>query len=189
VAAVLGKRPQLKLAVQGAHAEKDRQALRQRAMRAAVAEKLGRKAVPGEEPTPLNLGEARTQRALEQIFVERNSEGALAAFVVETAKKRGKEVERVNPLLVLVGRASADVSFYEALFRRLEQAVTVADDALRQLADARAQAVIGNLSGVHAMPATRLEFRPAAVATVGDLPQARLLLDAVAVAPVQSPAN
>lgn len=177
VAAALGKRPQLKLAVQGSHGSKDRQALQQRSLQLAVADKLGRKPAPGQEPGLVNVADAKTQRALEQIFVERNSEAALVAYAAEVGKSRGKPVDRVNPVLALVGRASADAAFYTALLRRLEQSATVADDALRQLADARAKSVIDNLAGMHAVPAARLEQRPAVAAEGDTPPQAKLILD------------
>ncbi len=179
VAAALGRRPQLKLAVQGSHGSKDRQALQQRSLQLAVVDKLGRKPAPGQEPGPVNVADAKTQRALEQIFVERNSDNALTAYAAEVEKSRGKPVDRVNPVLALVGRASADAAFYTALLRRLEQSAAVDDDALRQLADARARSVIDNLAGMHAVPAARLEQRPA-VAAEGDAPpQAKLILDVV----------
>lgn len=177
VAAALGKRPQLKLAVQGSHGIKDRQALQQRNLQLAVADKLGRKSPPGQEPGTVNVSDAKTQRALEQIFVERNSDNALAAYAAEAEKSRGKPVDRVNPVLALVGRASADAAFYTALLKRLEQSTTVADDALKQLADARAKSVIENLAGMHAVPAARLEQRPAAAAEGDAPPQAKLTLD------------
>lgn len=177
VAAALGKRPQLKLAVQGSHGIKDRQALQQRNLQLAVAEKLGSKPAPGREPGLVNVADAKTQRALEQLFVERNSDNALTAYAAEIEKFRGKPVDRVNPVLALVGRASADVAFYTALLKRLEQSAAVADDALKQLADARAKSVIDNLAGMHAVPAARLEQRPA-VAAQGDAPpQVKLILD------------
>ncbi|MEK6594484.1 MAG: DUF748 domain-containing protein [Pseudomonadota bacterium] len=177
VAAALGKRPQLKLAVQGGHGAKDREALQQRGLRLAVAEKLGRKPLPGQEPAAVSLGDAGTQRALEQIFLERSPESALAAFVAEVEKLRGKPVDRVSPVFALVGRASADSAFYAALLKRLEQSVTVADAALKQLADARAKSVIDSLAGIHAVPAARLEQRPAAAAGGDAPPQAKLILD------------
>lgn len=177
VAAALGKRPQLKLAVQGSHAVKDRQALQQTGLQLAVADKLGRKPPPGQEPAPLNLGDAKTQRALEQIFLERSPDSALAAFVIEVEKSRGKPVERVSPVLALVGRASADSAFYAVLLKRLEQSVAVADAALQQLADARAKSVIDSLAGTYAVPAVRLEQRPAAAGKGDAPPQAKLILD------------
>jgi hypothetical protein len=187
VAEVLGKRPQLQLVVEGQFGEADLAALRSRDVANAIAVKLGRASAAGAMPEPVNPLDARTQRAMEVLFAERNSAQALTQFVADTEKARGKPVQRVNPVLALVGRASADIAFYEALLKRLDDTARIPDAAPGQLANARARAVADYLVQTLAIPAARvapksasapgservkLEFdvvRPAAAPQVGYL--------------------
>ncbi|MDH3287211.1 MAG: DUF748 domain-containing protein, partial [Betaproteobacteria bacterium] len=162
VAAALVKRPQLKLIVAGQYGEADRAALRQRDVAAAVASALGRPVPPGEAPVPVNPADAKTQRALEALFVERTSAQAFTQFTSELEKARGKPVQRVDPLLALVGRPSADVAFYEALLKRLIDSAQVPDGALQEIAQARAHAVADHLVKALAVPAARVEPKAAA---------------------------
>jgi len=141
VATALGKRPQLRVTLEGQYGEKDRVALRQRNVAAAVAEKLGQPAAPGGSPPPVNPADAKTQRALEALFTERNSAQGLTQFATEVEKERGKPVQRVNALLAVVGKPSADVAFYDALLKRLNDSAPIGDDILRKVAQARARAV------------------------------------------------
>ncbi|MDH3438946.1 MAG: hypothetical protein OEN48_18470, partial [Betaproteobacteria bacterium] len=174
VAAALVKRPQLKLIVAGQYGEADRAALRQRDVAAAVASALGRPVAPGGLPDPVNPADAKTQRALEALFVERNSAQALAQFVAELEKTRGKPVQRVDPLLAFLGRPSADVPFYEALLKRLTDSAQVPDEALQKVAQARARAVADHLVKTLSVPAARIESK-ATAGTGGE--QAKLALD------------
>jgi hypothetical protein len=160
VAAGLAKRPQLRLVAEGQTGPADRAALQQRDVARAVGAKLGR-APAGSDPDPVNVADAKTQRALEALFAERQSDEALAKFAADTARTRGKEVERVNAALALVGRASADRTYYEALLKRLNETAPVTDAALAQLAEERALAVTGHLTSALAVPAERATTRTA----------------------------
>jgi uncharacterized protein involved in outer membrane biogenesis len=162
VAEGLVKRPQLRLVAEGQYGAADLAALRQREVEAAVSTRLRRPPAADAVTEPVNVTEARTQRALEALYVERHSEQALDRFAAETGKSRGKPVQHVNAALALVGRGSADREFYEALLKRLIESAPVPDDAPRQLADARASAVAGYLVGELAVPAARVTARAAA---------------------------
>jgi len=98
VAEALGKRPQLKLVVEGQYDDADHAALRARDVAAAIAVRLDR-APEGGEPQPVNARDAKTQRAMEALFVERDSDKALEDFIAEIEKARGKPVQRVSPLM------------------------------------------------------------------------------------------
>jgi hypothetical protein len=155
VAEALAKRPQLRLTMEGQYGEADRAALRQREIALAVAAKLGRTPDMGK-PDPVNPTDARTQRALEALFIERHSEQGLARFATDSGKTRGKPVQRVNPLAA-AGPGSPDAAFYEALVKRLVDTIPVTDEALRTLAGARARAVAAHLVKTLAVPAARVE--------------------------------
>lgn len=162
VAQVLGKRPQLKLVVEGQFGEADRAALRERDVAAAIAVKLERKPAAGATPEPVNPLDARTQRAMEALFVERASEAAFARFVAEIEKSRAKPVQRVNPLLALTGRASADVAFYQAVLKQLEDTARIPDEAPVQLAGARARAVASYMTETQSVPSARVAAKSVA---------------------------
>ena len=173
LADALGKRPRLKVVVQGQHSDADLAALRRRDVAAAIALRLGRVA-DGAEPQSVNARDGRTQLALEALFAERASVVALADFIDATEKTRGKPVERIRPDLARAGRASPDGAFYDALLRQLHDGVKLPGDALDKLAAARAGAVMEYLLKDLAVPAARVQ-RKDAVAGGGE--RASLSLD------------
>jgi len=162
VADGIAKRPQLILVVEGQASEADIMALRERDVASAIAAKLGRTPAPGGVPEPVNPLDARTQRAMEALFTERNAGEGLSKFVAEIEKSRGKPVDRVNPILAFAGRGSADTAFYQALLRRLNETARVPDDALPRLADARARVIAAYLRESLSVPESRLSVRAAA---------------------------
>ena len=159
VAEGIGKRPQLRLVAEGQYSASDQAALRQRDIESAVSARLRRPTAADAMTEPVNITDARTQRALEAIFIERNSEQALDEFAGTIEKSRGKPVERANAVLGLAGRASSDRAFYEALLKRLIDTARLPDEALRQLADARARSVAGYLVKDLSVPAERVTAR------------------------------
>ena len=175
VAEGLAKRPQLKVIAEGQTGPTDRSALQQQDVASAVAGKLGRTPAAGGVPDSVNLTDAKTQRALEAVFIERSSDEALVKFAADTGKARGKDVDRVNAALALVGRGSEDRAFYEALLKRLNETAKVSDEALAQLADERARAVAGHLTTKLGFPADRTGAR---AAKSGGAAQVKLELEA-----------
>ena len=171
----VGKRPQLRLVVEGQVGEADLAALRERDVANAIAAKLGHKPAAGALPEPVNPLDAKSQRAMEVLFTERNSGEALAKFIAETEKARGKPVSRVNPALAFVGRASADVAYYEMLLKRLNETARIPDTAPAQLAEARARAVAEFLVQNLSIPAARVE--PRAVSTPDGSERVKLEFD------------
>jgi hypothetical protein len=162
VAEAIGKRPQLVLVAEGQYGEADRAALRRREVALAISGKLGRQPVPGGPPEPVNPLDAKTQRALEALFAERSSDSALSQFVTDTGKARGKPVDRVNAVLALAGRGSADAEFYQAMLKHLNDTARIPDGAPERLADARARAVTGFLREALSVPAERVTSKIAA---------------------------
>jgi hypothetical protein len=160
VADGLAKRPQIVLVAEGRTGPADLAALQQRDVALAVGALLGQPApAPGTPLPSVNVTDAKTQRALEAIFVERNSSEALGKFAAETGKARGKEVERANAALALIGRGSADHAFYEALLKRLNETAKIPEEALTRLADERARAVTSHLTTALAFPSERTATR------------------------------
>jgi hypothetical protein len=179
VADALQRRPQLKLVVEGQYSDADGAALRRRDVAGAIAALLESETA-GAEPPPVNARDAKTQRAMEALFVKRASEQALTEFVAQTEKARGKPVERVGAFLALVGRASEDGAFYDALLERLHATAPLPGDALDQLGRARGTAVTEHLEKALSVPGARLERKPPAAS---DGERAKLGLDAAAQKP------
>lgn len=146
VAAALKQRPQLKLVVDGPYAPKrDGEALRAQRARLELATALGDKLAAGEDPGPIAYGDANTQRELERLLTKHAGEGAVEAVASRYKEQAGKRADRVNPALAVIGRASPDQAFYQALFDRLVAAYPLSDGALQALATQRAQAIVDYL--------------------------------------------
>ena len=173
LADMLARRPQLKVVVEGQYGDADRAALRRRDVALALAARLERE-VQGGEPQPVNARDGRTQRALEALFVERNSDAVFDNFIEETGKARGKPVDRVGAVQAFAGGASEDGVFYDALLQRLVETAPLPAEALDKLGAARAGAVEQHLVKALAVPAARVERKPASSA---DGERAKLALD------------
>jgi hypothetical protein len=178
VTAAIGKRPQLRLVAEGQYGASDQAALRQRDVESAVSARLRRPTAADATTEPVNVTDARIQRALEALFIERNSEQALDELAGAIEKSRGKPVERVSAVLALAGRASSDRAFYEALLKRLIDTAPLPDEALRQLADARARSVTGYLVKDLSVPAERVTAR---IAATPDEARVKLAFDVASV--------
>ena len=152
LAEALGRRPQLRVVVEGQHGEADLAALRRREVAATISARLER-AAEGE-PQPVNARDARTQRALEALFAE-----------------------RVGPVPAPAAGANRDGAFYEALHARLVDTAPLPADAVQKLAAARAGAVAEHLVAGLAVPPERVQRKDAGAAE-GE--RAKLALDVAA---------
>jgi hypothetical protein len=147
IAKALGSRPQLALVVKGPYdPAQDARELKRRAARLELARAVGMKLEPGDEPGPIAYDRADTQRALERLLTQRAGPNAIAELEKSFAKRTGRQPDRVNPVLGLIGRGSKDTEFYEAVFERLVDAEPLSDTAVRELAGSRAQAIIATLA-------------------------------------------
>ena len=158
VAEVLAKRPRLKLMVHGGYETKvDGEALRSLRVRQDLAQRLDVKLKPGEDPGPVALDQAKTQRALEALLAERG--GAKAVEELETVyeKATGKKAQRANPVLAFVGRGSPDRAFYETVFRRLVEIAPLPDAAVTALGQRRGEATARALKESAGPAASRVE--------------------------------
>ncbi|MGH8523384.1 MAG: DUF748 domain-containing protein, partial [Gammaproteobacteria bacterium] len=148
VAEALTKRPMLALTVRGAYdPAADGEALRSMQVRRALAKELEVDLRPGEDPGPVAVDSAETQRALEALSDERDGEDAIEKFEASYEKSQGKKPKRVSAILSLMGRASEDVDFYEKLFQHLVEKTPLATADLEALAVQRGTAVLKELTG------------------------------------------
>lgn len=164
VAEALTKRPKIALTVHGVYdPAADGEALRSMQVRRALAHELEVDLQPGEDPGPVAVDNAETQRALEALSDERHGEDAIEEFEASYEKSQGKKPNRVSAILSLMGRASEDVDFYEKLFQHLIEKAPLATGDLEALAVRRATAVVKEL-------ASQAGFDPSR-ATVGEIEQ------------------
>jgi uncharacterized protein involved in outer membrane biogenesis len=146
LAEALGKRPQLKLTVEGRYdPKKDGAALRAGHVRRAVSAELDIALSADERPAPVVFDEAKSQRALEAIYRKRAGDHAVETFQTQYEAKAGKPVERVNPVLAVFGKPSPDQAFYEALYKELVQTQPLTDSELPDLAAQRAAVIVNAL--------------------------------------------
>jgi hypothetical protein len=147
VGEVLGKRPQLKLTVHGGYdAKLDGEALRALHVRHDLAQRLGVKLKPGEDPGPVAFDDAKTQRALEALLTERGGGKAVDEVVARYEKSSGKKADRANRVLALVGRGGGNRGVYEALYQRLVEMAPLAESELTALAQRRGEAAVHALN-------------------------------------------
>ncbi len=157
IAGVLRERPGLALVVpQPFDPASDTAALRVDAARRALTERLGRALPAGEDPGPIDYGDADTQRELERMLGERLGEGALARFAADYQRTTGRAAQRVNPVLGAFGRGSEDRDFYTALFERIVATQPLPDDAAQRLAAERAQRIARYLTTEAGLDAARV---------------------------------
>lgn len=163
VAGVLKQRPQLRLGVEGRYdTGHDGAALRAAAARRTLAERQGIKLAGADDPAPINFDNAKTQRTMEALLEERAGKDSIEKFQVTHEKSTGKAVSRVNPALALIGRGSADRTFYEAMFNQVAALQTLDKDALSALATQRSEAIVAFLKASAGLEAARVNSKPAA---------------------------
>jgi uncharacterized protein involved in outer membrane biogenesis len=153
----LTERPQLKLTVfVGFDPAVDGEAIKDLNLRLALARKLEVDLAPGEDPGPVPFDDAKTQRALEKLAKELGGDKALDQFQAAFEQRTGREAKRVNPALALIGRASDDLEFYQALFAYMVEQTPRPDAELQALAERRAAAIVEELTVVGGLDPSRV---------------------------------
>jgi outer membrane protein OmpA-like peptidoglycan-associated protein len=183
LAAALQKRPQLKLSVQGRfNPETDRAELKSAAVRRAVATRLGQKPGPGEDPGPVDFSSPETGKSLEALYSERFGAEALKPLKAEekaALEKSKKDAAAAKTAGGAPEAAAEDTGrFAKNLFARLTEAEPIDDAALAKLAEARAQAIVIELSEAGQIPAERIDVQPPAAVDKQDPASAALNLQA-----------
>lgn len=158
IAKALRARPKLKLVVQAPYDPKlDGYALREDAARRELAKLIGHELKRTDNPAPIPYGDAKTQRSLEQLFEKYAGDEAARALVKDFTQTAGREPQRVNRVLTIVGRASPDREFYEAMFDQLVREYPLPDTAPDQLAQRRAETIVDYLTRTAGVDAARVE--------------------------------
>ena len=126
VGQALAKRPQLALSIAPAYEVKgDTRAIQELWIRRDVAQRMGLKIEPGNEPGPVDTTNPRAQKALEELYGERfGKQGGVRAIKAEYAKVKDAR----QPL-------------HAAMLERLTLQIPVTEAELQRLAQARGEAV------------------------------------------------
>ena len=142
VVEALEKRPQLKIVIHGRFDTKiDGRALRTERVKRALAEQMGVKIAPDQEPGPVAFNTAKTQKALEKLLKKRGGDNAVAEFKMQYEKETGQKAKQVKPYLAIFGWESSDTTFYQGIFDELVKLEPLLDSDLQDLAGQRAQAI------------------------------------------------
>lgn len=172
ISQVLQKRPRLALTVHGAWSpEIDRPVLRERQLRRAVAEKMGIKLAPDEDPGPLSTGNPKARAGIEAVYAARFGETEWKALEAkwrkanpEKKEETGKMMSRLKglfskpeePLSQADQTALQGADLHALLYARLQEKETVTDAALQQLGEQRARAIVEGLANAGA-PGARIQ--------------------------------
>jgi uncharacterized protein involved in outer membrane biogenesis len=165
LATAMEKRPQLKLMVRGRYQPATDQAqLRMSRLRRELAVRLGQKPDPAEDPGPVDYSGPETLSALEAMFAERFGADSLKAVKAdvqaEEEKAKKGETAKGRPVQASGGDPGR---LARRLFKRLAEAQPVDEANLNKLADARAQAIVAELSRQGGIARERIGVRPPAV--------------------------
>jgi hypothetical protein len=183
LAGALQKRPQLKLVVEGRYnPETDLAELRTASLRRTLATRQGQKLDPGEDPGPVDFSSPETGKALEAIFNERFGADALKAIKADlkaTEDKSKKEAAAVSKTVAPESEAQDPGELAKILFARLADAEPMGEPELAKLADARAQAIVSELSEAGRIPTERVQVKPSTALEKADAVTAALTLEPI----------
>jgi hypothetical protein len=158
VAEALAKRPQLKLIVKPAYAEKvDRPALQSSAVRREIALRSGIKLAPGEDPGPVDYSNPRTQRVIENLFIDLNSSAAARDLQAEQLKKAKAAATDSGAKPAADAAATAPAELARTMTQKLFDAHPVPESELAALAKRRGDVIAAELSEASKMDPARLE--------------------------------
>ncbi len=183
LAGALQKRPQIKLGVQGRYNPKtDRAELKSVGLRRALATRLGQTVETAEDFGAVDFSSPETGDALEAMFSERFGADALKALKAEqkaALEKAQKESSAAETTGGTATSAEEDPGqFAKNLFARLAEVEPVDEAVLVKLADARAQAIVTELTGAGQLAADRIKVKPSVPDEKKDSVSAELSLEA-----------
>lgn len=194
IAAVLGKRPKLALAVGGLYADVDRVALQEVQLRRAVLTQSGLALSERGDPGPISLRQPKIQAALEALYAERVGKSELAALKEGFRSANPGQLEesvtdKVMSRLTGLLREKKTLNegevarlkgadFYTVLFERLREGEKVGDDILQALAQARGTGAVETLKANGVAPERTQLLPPEKGESTGDGVPLKLSLEA-----------
>ena len=117
---------------------------------------MGVKLPIDEKLEPIAFDSTKTQRALEKLLEMHSEDTAIADLKIQYEKETGKKAKRVNFAMALIGWASSDTAFYQAMFEELVKLEPLTDNDLKELALRRAEGIIKDLKTTDGLDDTRV---------------------------------
>jgi hypothetical protein len=117
---------------------------------------MKQKLSPDEEPGPVAFNTAKTQKALEKLLEMRKGDTAIDDFKTQYEKATGKKAKRTNFAMAVIGWASSDTAFYQAMFKEVIKLEPLTDKDLQDLAQRRAEAIVKELKTTGGLGSTRV---------------------------------
>jgi len=156
LADALAKRPKLTLVVQGRYApELDSRQLKTMQLRRELAERTGRNLEPGQDPGPVDFNSPQIHETLQNLYVAAFGEEAYEAMLPA-------EPGPPDPTETGTGDGGSSVDpnrLWKEIFEQLVEVRTLPEDALPQLAQARARTVVAEITGAGEVSTARVSIR------------------------------
>jgi len=169
IARALKERPALKLVVPPTRSEAfDTPVLKSLAVRRDIVTAMGISLAPGEDPGPVDVANARTQKAVEAVFSTRYAPEVLAVLkerALRAADSPAGEAQPPTSSAAPTAPPQPPPAFYQGLLDRLVAEQPVSDEALAQLATQRSDAILSELTQTNGISGART--------SVGQAQQAR----------------
>ena len=166
LAVAIKQRPQLSIEVQGQYSpEADGAVLKHLALRQALAKRMDKAPINemNLDIEPLNITDPTTRKALDVLATERMPAAELATLkksygLAHSLPNAEKKAEK-NPAPKTSSKPPEPdaAGFYKALFLNLEKQQPLAENALKTLAQKRAQAIVSELSNAGGVPVNSLK--------------------------------
>jgi hypothetical protein len=146
LAEALQQRPQLTLEIQGRYsAESDGSALNDISVRRLLTAQLGTTLAPDEKPDPVDFGSPETQKALTSMYRERFGASELKKLEKSIANHPDEGSDsNAPPTQPAKGEDPGTLS--KAAYNRLVKSETLEESKLNELATARGQAILEELT-------------------------------------------
>ena len=179
LAEALQQRPQLTIEVQGRYSvDADGTALKDMSVRRQLAAELGTATGPGEKPDPIDFGSPETQEVLETLVRERLGAVELKKLEESLSKIPDEGVDNTKQDAQPV-TAEDPGEFSKLLYSRLLKIEPLEESVLVELAAARGQAVVDELTADGAVAMDRVAVKDVAVVAEGEPLSAKLSLAVV----------
>jgi hypothetical protein len=173
VARALKERPTLKLVVPPTRSDTfDAPVLKSLAVRRDIVTAMGITLAPGEGPGPVDVGNTRTQKAVETVFSARYAPEVLVALKERALPAAETASDKASPPATDPVPTSPPIqpppAFYQGLLDRLIAEQPVSDEALALLGTQRSDAVVSEMTQTHDVPAARVSAGKAQQAAEAD---------------------
>ena len=161
LAEALQQRPQLTLEIQGRYsAESDGSALNDISVRRLLTAQLGTTLAPDEKPDPVDFGSPETQKALTSMYRERFGASELKKLEKSIANQPDEGANSKSPS----ARGEDPGALSKAAYTRLVESESLEKSTLNELAAARGQAIVEELTTEGGISPDQVTFKePGAV--------------------------